>query len=457
MPTDSETHRALVCVPRAGQDWETEVTIARLRNSGFGPGRQAAGNTPALITVEAALPLLAGMTARKVSDGVSGSLADENYRLGGGDRLRIRFYDRRDRDDLNGEYLIGESGQLRLPRIGVFAARDKKVGELEREIRRGAESRGERLGYFTIDVTQCRPFYIAGLVNSPGAYPYVPGYTVLHAVSIAGGLYRAPLESAAGPMRERRVLTETMDRIAELMARRARLEAERDDAGAIRVPEELAELEPLRAAELIASETSLLCRSREAARRERAGLESVIQLAIAEFESHRASLARMEERIQEQTGALGRLRTLHRRGTIDERPLFEAAACLNAAERGKREAFAGLTRATGEVQRAREELSLLALSASSRAAGEIAQTDREIARLKAVAAETRQLATAFDTLSGHAGAGQTVTYRIMRRGASGEPFFEQATETTPIKPGDVIQIESGNALGALGRPAFPSR
>ena len=457
MPTDSETSRALVCVPRAGQDWETEVTIARLRNSGLGPGRRAAGNTPALITVEAAQPLLAGMTPRKVSDGVSGSLADENYRLGGGDRLRIRFYDRHDRDDLDGEYLISESGQLRLPRIGVFAARDKKVGELEREIRRSVESRGGRLGYFTIDVTQCRPFYVAGIANSPGAYPYVPGYTVLHAVSVAGGLYRAPLESAAGSMREKRILTETMDRIAELMARRARLEAERDDALAIRLPEELAELEPVRAAELIASETSLLCRSREVAKRERAGLESVIQLAIAEFESHRASLARMEERIQEQTAAFARLRTLHRQGAIDERPLFEAAASLNAAERGKREAFAGLTRATGQVQEARKELSLLALSASARAAGEIAQTDREIARLKAVAAETQQLATAFDTLSGQAGSGQFVTYRIMRRGASGEPVFEQATETTPIMPGDVIQIESRNAFGALGQPAFPSR
>ncbi len=324
MPTDCETSRALVCVPRAGQDWETEVTIARLRNSGLGPGRRPAG-TPASITIEAAQPLLAGMTPRKVSDGVSGSLADENYRLGGGDRLRIRFYDRHDRDDLNGEYLISESGQLRLPRIGVYAARDKKVGELEREIRRSVESRGGRLGYFTIDVTQCRPFYVAGLANCPGAYPYVPGHTVLHAVSVAGGLYRAPLESATGSMREKRILTETMDRIAELMARRARLEAERDDAGAIRVPEELAELEPLRAAELIASETSLLCRSREAAKRERAGLESVIQLAIAEFESHRASLARMEERIQEQTAAFGRLRTLHRQGRDRRTPAFRGS------------------------------------------------------------------------------------------------------------------------------------
>ena len=89
-----------------------------------------------------------------------------------------------------------------------------------------------------------------------------------------------------------------MDRMAELIARRARLEAERDDAGAIRLPEELADLEPVRAADLIASETSLLQRSREGARRERLGLESVISLAIAEFESHRSALASMDERMR---------------------------------------------------------------------------------------------------------------------------------------------------------------
>ena len=182
-------------------------------------------------------------------------------------------------------------------------------------------------------------------------------------------------------------------------------------------------------------------RSREGARRERLGLETAISLAIAEFESHRSALARMEERIQEQTAAFDRLRTLHRQGAIDERPLFEASAALNSAGRAKQEAFAGLTRATGEVRKARNELDLLARSESARAAEEIARADLEIARLKTAAAETRQLASALDAVSGPGGSGQAVTYRIMRRDKSGEPFFQVASETTPILPGDVIQIE----------------
>ncbi len=189
--------RALVCIPR-GQDWETEVTVARLRNSGHKPGGWPVCRPAAPAAVEAVQPAPGERPVNRVSVGVLGTLVDENYRLGGGDRLRILFYDRYDRDDLNGEYVIGESGQLRLPRIGEFDARDKTRMELEREIRAVAGNRRERLGYFSIDIVQCRPFYVAGLVNRPGAYPYVPGYTVLHALTVAGGLYRSGAEPFGG-------------------------------------------------------------------------------------------------------------------------------------------------------------------------------------------------------------------------------------------------------------------
>ncbi len=119
------------------------------------------------------------------------------------------------------------------------------------------------------------------------------------------------LRQLSNSMREKRVLTETMDRLAELVARRARLEAERDNAEEIRMPKELAELEPVRGVELIASETNLLQRSREVTKRERSGLESAIELASAEVESYRAEIARTTKRIEEQTAVFDQLKTLH--------------------------------------------------------------------------------------------------------------------------------------------------
>ncbi len=448
------------------------MTIAWLRKSGIGSGRQpifVALLLPVAIAAALAASPSASLAAEteqaaptserppnKAPDTILGTLADENYRLGGGDRLRIRFYDRYDRDDLNGEYVIGESGQLRLPRIGVFDARDKTPSELENEIRLSVEDKGEKLGYFSIDIAQCRPFYVVGLANRPGSYAYLPGYTVLHAVAVAGGLYRAPLASIADSMREKRVLSQTMDRLAELVARRARLEAERDNAEEIRMPKELAELEPVRGVEFIASETNLLQRSHEVTKRERSALESAIKLAGAEVESYRAEIARTTKRIQEQTAVFDQLKTLHDQRVINQQRVFEATAAVDAAQRDRQTAFIGLSRATADLEKAQNELSLLALSASSRIAKEIAEAEREIARLKTMAAETRRLASTLDTLSG-GGAGQGVTYRIMRRAKSGELTFEQATETTPIAPGDVIQIESQNGPAASGQLASLDR
>jgi protein involved in polysaccharide export with SLBB domain len=332
----------------------------------------------------------------------AGTIVDENYRLGGGDRLRIRFFDRYDRDDLNGEYVVAESGQIRLPRIGVFDARDKTPSELEREIRRNVESKGEKLGYFSIDIAQCRPFYVTGLANKPGSYPYLPGYTVLHAVSVAGGLYRAPLSSVADSMREKRILNETMDRLVERMARRARLEAERTSADAIGMPKELTELEPVRGAELIASETDLMQRAREVTKREKTALESTIQLANSEIESYRTEIARTGKRIEEMSAVFDQLKTLHDQRVINQQRLFEATAALDSAQRDKQTAFAGHTRARADLGRENCPWNFPLRPQCQ----EIAETDREIARLKAAGIETRLLASARHAFGpGRAGPG----------------------------------------------------
>ena len=67
-------------------------------------------------------------------------------------------------------------------------------------------------------------------MKNPGAYKYVPGMIVLHAMALAGGLDRGEpnlsgmIEGARQMERLRSVTVE----IQQLLARRARLLAERD-------------------------------------------------------------------------------------------------------------------------------------------------------------------------------------------------------------------------------------
>jgi polysaccharide export outer membrane protein/exopolysaccharide production protein ExoF len=87
-----------------------------------------------------------------------------------------------------------------------------------------------------------RPFYILGSVNKPGEYPYRPGLTVLQALSIAGGVTGSG-ESGARTGNDI-ILRRSELRVAQteanaLLARKARLQAELDNADKIAFPTSL--------------------------------------------------------------------------------------------------------------------------------------------------------------------------------------------------------------------------
>lgn len=115
--------------------------------------------------------------------------AQDAYRLGAGDKLRVTVYGEA---DLSGEFEVDGTGFVALPLIGELSAGGSSVREMERRVETELAN-----GYLvsprvSIEVTNYRPFYILGEVNNPGRYPFVDGMTVQNAVALAGGYtYRA--------------------------------------------------------------------------------------------------------------------------------------------------------------------------------------------------------------------------------------------------------------------------
>ena len=366
----------------------------------------------------------------------------DGYVLDRGDKLRIRFFDRYDRDDLNGDYAIGESGLLRLARLGLFEVRGKTTSEVENAVRESVESKGEKLGYFFIDIAECRPIYVNGLANKPGAYPFVTGLTVAHAVSLAGGLYRSPIASLADGIRERSKISEIVERMKMPVARKARLEAERDGVETISVPAELSDLGRASADEFIRREQTVMQRNREMNERERAGLRSMIEFAQSEVDSYDAEIASMNQRLEVQSQLFNRLKSLFDQKIVNAAHFNQSLTALDSVQRDKQLAIAGLARAKGSLEKAKKDLAMLALSTSSRGAKDVAETEAEISHLKEQAEEQRRLATRLDSVTGRSNADEQIAYRIMRRDKSGQLVSTPATETTPLMPGDIIQIDS---------------
>jgi protein involved in polysaccharide export with SLBB domain len=360
------------------------------------------------------------------------------FRLGIGDRLRMRFYDRYDRADLDGEYIVTDGGLVRLPRIGDFVALDKSIPDLEHDIQTAIEKRGEKFGYFSVERTQIRPFYVAGLANHPGVFAFTPGLTVLHAVALAGGIYRSAALNPADGIRENGRRTETLERLKVLLAKRARLEAQREGLNTINVPTELTAIDPIGADGLIAKEQDLLQRYLQLTKSKRSSLEDLVMRTKEEADSYVEGLKSITNRIAEHTKAFDQLRELHDRNIINQQRYLEAVVALDNAERDKQQMISNLAHTNVALERAKSDLSMLNQVEDVRISKELSDVEFEIVRTKADIEKSSKILGALHDLGGEGG---VVSYRIMRRRGDGEYSFVEATERTPIEPGDVVQIE----------------
>ncbi len=108
-----------------------------------------------------------------------------SYRLGSGDTLTIRVLGE---DDLKREKVrLSDAGTISFPILGELKVLGITVGELETVITNGLKGRYLLNPTVTVTIDEYRPFFINGMVQKPGGYPFIPGLTVSKAVALAGG------------------------------------------------------------------------------------------------------------------------------------------------------------------------------------------------------------------------------------------------------------------------------
>lgn len=111
--------------------------------------------------------------------------AMSQYRMGSGDVLSIRVLGE---DDLKREKVkLSDAGTVSFPIIGEIRVLGKRVSELESLIANGLRGKYLLNPVVSVTIEEYRPFFINGLVDKPGGYPYQPGLTIRKAVSLAGG------------------------------------------------------------------------------------------------------------------------------------------------------------------------------------------------------------------------------------------------------------------------------
>ena len=108
-----------------------------------------------------------------------------SYKLGTGDTISIRVLGE---DDLRREKVrLSDAGTISFPVLGEIKVKGMTVGALEDYIANGLKGRYLLNPQVTVSIDEYRNFFVNGMVEKPGGYPYSPGLTVRKAITIAGG------------------------------------------------------------------------------------------------------------------------------------------------------------------------------------------------------------------------------------------------------------------------------
>jgi polysaccharide export outer membrane protein len=107
------------------------------------------------------------------------------YKLGSGDMITVRVLGE---DDLKREKVrLSDAGTISFPVLGELKVQGMTVGALEDYITKGLKGRYLLNPQVTVSIDEYRNFYVNGMVEKPGGYPYTPGLTVRKAITLAGG------------------------------------------------------------------------------------------------------------------------------------------------------------------------------------------------------------------------------------------------------------------------------
>jgi protein involved in polysaccharide export with SLBB domain len=150
--------------------------------------------------------------------------------VGSGDKVKVTFVGN---TDLTGEFRVQGDGTITLPVLGAFSVAGMTSGDIAKLItaRFSQDARRSPNNQVVVDVTEWRPIFVTGGVSKPGAYTFMPGMTVLHAISQSGGLYRiadGDISTFINVAQNVSRMEEVLQRLKFSLVRVASLSAERE-------------------------------------------------------------------------------------------------------------------------------------------------------------------------------------------------------------------------------------
>jgi protein involved in polysaccharide export with SLBB domain len=394
---------------------------------------------------------------------VSGSGKAEDYTLDSGDALRVTVMGE---TNYPIEVTVDDRGTISLPLLGEVSARGLTTAGLAQAIKKEFKDQNLILDSFVqVDLRGYRPFFISGAVANAGSYPFSPGMTVRHALAIAGGFRALPVGETIPALRIADMRSERADLLIEEFRQRVRLEAlyaEQKGTAKISVPADPPpEVGIALIGEIIESEQQQLQARQTAFSNEISYLEASLARARKDAETAAAARRDRESAASGQLSQVEAMRRLQTKGLATN-------TNVTSAERMQNTYLMDVTQA--ELQERRAEQEILTLQSDIRTKGEtrrldllgkIQEAQLEIGKTQSkLRYVTDKLLFMWSygpqrSLQDLKGAVRISIYRPAKTGTD----MLAASEETPIKAGDVIEVslvaggefyapETGTSAGA---------
>ncbi|WP_367715618.1 polysaccharide biosynthesis/export family protein [Nitratireductor sp. GISD-1A_MAKvit] len=351
---------------------------------------------------------------------------------------------------LNGEYVISPAGTVALPLVGPVQTRKQTALDLAQQISQALQRKTGLLAppATTVEVVRYPSIFVTGSVERPGEFEFRPGLTVMQALAMAGGrVRRTDLAGGYSELEQIRYAGEIgrIDlQLLQLATRRARLDAELLDNAKVDFEAALAG-RPLagHAAQFVRDEQAIFEARRNAFQRQSKALEELGMLFREEIRILGEKMIAQDRQIGIAEEELKTVAQLVKKGTVTK----------------SRET--GLERIVADLQSSRLDLAV----ASMRAQQRLSETERDAlslegARRTEIGTELQKVNLEIDDLELR----RSVTEQLLQAtGASllrrGERAFEQQplrfdilregsreggadiSETTPLRPGDVLEVQ----------------
>jgi polysaccharide export outer membrane protein len=380
--------------------------------------------------------------SQEVSNSSSEARASDEYRLAPGDTLSILVFDQA---QLSGNFVISGDGQVVLPLAGSVAVADLTLGDAQRRIQDRFADGILVHPTVSIRVGKYRPIFVTGYVRKPGNYPFIIGASIKAAVAAAGGPGE-PSELPDGVARsdaltaEERVRQLETDRLA-LLVRKARLEAQRDEAAEFVIPQFVGlNADDVAFRTAYSAENDAFTRLVSAYQNELRVLQQQKPRIDTEIKAVKGDMAKQKDQFNNLSSQIDEYQDIFNRGLLRKPEItqLQIQRSLVQAELSRLQAEISRLEQSGADIDAKTET--VKSNYTRQILGELEATSERLGNINATLGTARQLREFRVQKLSLNGEEPNYLFEITRTDSNGLSTFNANTDTQ-LKPGDVIDVK----------------